>query len=70
MQNQLTAVQRAIYDYLWAFWTEHGTRPTLKQIAEAAGLRTHGAVPYHMGRIVIAGFALPSDATIETEQAT
>ena len=52
---KLTQKQQQIYDYILAFSEEHGYPPSVREIAEAIGLKSPATVHFHMKGLREAG---------------
>jgi len=53
---KLTPKQQQIYDYILAFAEEHGYPPSVREIAEAVGLKSPATVHFHLKGLREAGF--------------
>ena len=52
---KLTPKQQQIYDYILAFTNEHGYPPSVREIAEAVGLKSPATVHFHLKGLREAG---------------
>jgi len=53
---KLTPKQQQIYDYILAFADEHGYPPSVREIAEAVGLKSPATVHFHLKGLREAGY--------------
>ena len=53
---KLTPKQQQIYDYILAFAGEHGYPPSVREIAEAVGLKSPATVHFHLKGLREAGY--------------
>ena len=52
---KLTPKQQQIYDYILAFANEHGYPPSVREIAQAVGLKSPATVHFHLKGLREAG---------------
>lgn len=53
--NELTPKQQQIYDYILSFSEEHGYPPSVREIADAVGLKSPSTVHFHLKGLREAG---------------
>lgn len=53
---KLTPKQQQIYDYILSFTKEHGYPPSVREIAEAVGLKSPATVHFHLKGLREAGY--------------
>ena len=53
--NELTPKQQQIYDYILSFSDEHGYPPSVREIADAVGLKSPSTVHFHLKGLREAG---------------
>ena len=54
--GKLTPKQQQIYDYILSFSTDHGYPPSVREIAEAVGLKSPATVHFHLKGLREAGY--------------
>ena len=54
--DDMSAKQRAIYDFIQEYIQEHGRPPTNREIGRAVGIESTGHVDYHLGVLEKKGF--------------
>ncbi len=66
MNQQLTAKQQQIYDYILAFSAEHGYPPSVREIGAAVGLKSPSTVHFHLKGLEASGLILKAEGKTRT----
>lgn len=64
--KELTAKQKQIYDYIRSFSARHGYSPSVREIAQAVGLKSPSTVHFHMKALEEAGAIVKSAGKTRT----